>query len=255
MFNPMEKLEHAKRMLDMGAIDQAMFEQIRTQVMRELGIDIPTTDSTPSRVQTSMHNNHSVTRMSLDITTKEVAFANQDMLLDWLEKIDSGTIDFDDNNWELQKLFETIDTNWPGSTIFGIENSNGNAYGWINISPDKKIKHSLRSSYIPQISEKNIRKIISRGHQPTILSLRFSLLVPAAYWIWFRYNSTFSVSTAGRANGEQEEKWLQEVLGLTEDWFFLDKIQLQESIPTTDLDIISFMDVLFPSFGNPSLLQ
>lgn len=38
MSNPMEKLKQAKQMLDMGAIDQAMFEQIRNQVMAELGM-------------------------------------------------------------------------------------------------------------------------------------------------------------------------------------------------------------------------
>lgn len=38
MSNPMEKLKQAKAMLDMGAIDQAMFEQIRNQVMAELGM-------------------------------------------------------------------------------------------------------------------------------------------------------------------------------------------------------------------------
>ena len=53
MSSPMEKLKQAKEMLDMGAIDQAMFEQIRNQVMTELGMNTQTPSSPPPPPQSN----------------------------------------------------------------------------------------------------------------------------------------------------------------------------------------------------------
>ena len=73
------------------------------------------------------------------------------------------------------------------------------------------------------------------------------MLVPAAYWVWFRFAQSDGISAAGHANSEQEEVWLQEVLAVLEDWYFLDETQLQQLIPAEHSNVsgTTVTDVLF----------
>ena len=176
-----------------------------------------------------------------------IARAKQEQILKWLENIDADRIDHIHQVERLQSSFQLMDQCWIGARCFGEENSNDSSYGWMNLAKDQKIKKSIHDSFRPQLSEKIIRKMIARGEAPTVLSIRFSMLVPAAYWVWFRFAQSDGISAAGHANSEQEEVWLQEVLAVLEDWYFLDETQLQQLIPAehSSLSGTTVTDVLF----------
>ena len=176
-----------------------------------------------------------------------IARAKDEQILKWLENIGADRIDYVHQEERLQRSFQLIDQCWTGARCFGEEYSNGSSYGWTNLAKDLKIKQSIHDSFRPQLSNKIIHKMISRGEQPTILSVRFSMLVPAAYWVWFRFVPSDSISAAGHANNEQEEVWLKDILAVLDEWYFLNETQLQQLTPAGDSDQSSttVMDVLF----------
>ena len=176
-----------------------------------------------------------------------IARAKQEQILKWIEDINADRIEHVQQEEQLQSSFQLIDQCWAGARCFGEENSNGSSYGWINLAKDRKIKQCLHDSFRPQLSEKIIRKMIARGEQPTVLSIRFSMLVPAAYWVWFRFAQSDGISAAGLANNEQEEAWLHEVLAVLEDWYFLNETQLLQLIPAeySNVSGTTIMDDLF----------
>ena len=57
MSSPMEKLKQAKEMLDMGLIDNAMYEQIRNQVLTQMGLTTTPPSSSNPLVEPPVEDN------------------------------------------------------------------------------------------------------------------------------------------------------------------------------------------------------
>ena len=165
----------------------------------------------------------------------------------WIEQIAAEDIDFDQHRDLLLSTLEVIGCRWSGAVASGVENANGIAYGWLNLAMDPKIQRSIAQPLRPQLSRKIISKTRARGHSPTILGLRFSLQVPAAYWSWFRFEAASSSEPdlAGAARSERERAWLEHVLSCADAWHFLQAEQLTRPSPA-ELGGEPLVGLLFP---------